>query len=59
MQEVTPNKIFGSVSNFMEKFIMQGYVTKNAMQCYATENLVREDFTLHCIGQVQKDVQTV
>ena len=43
----------------MEKFVMQGYVTKNAMQCYATENLVREDLTLHCIGQVQKDVQTV
>ena len=26
---------------------MQGYVTKNAMQCYKTENLVKEGFTLH------------
>ena len=24
---------------------MEGYVTKNVMQCYATENLVKKDFT--------------
>ena len=26
---------------------MHGYVAKNAMQCCATENLVKEDFTSH------------
>ena len=29
------------------KFVMQGYVTKNAMHCYATDNLVKEDFALN------------
>ena len=29
------------------KFVMEGCVTKNTMQCYATDNLVKEDFTLH------------
>ena len=29
---------------------MQGYATKNAMECYTTENLVKADFTLHRSG---------
>ena len=28
------------------KFVMQVYVTKNAMQCYAPENLAKEEFSV-------------
>ena len=47
-QYITTSVSFWSVDELVTiRFVIYGYVTKNAVQCYAIENLAKEDFTLH------------